>query len=153
MYFAALSFFSNQSFYHYFKKNTVCNYVLFSTALTSTVLFHIDSLVHYPALDAFPSAANSWKCPSLKTPYSWVLAGMEHSFNPTTYRVQKQVNLCEFEASLAHRVHSRIVRATQRREIPSWKRKRKEKQNKTKQNKQNLQPSFSPSQCGRSSKN
>jgi hypothetical protein len=54
---------------------------------------------------------------------------------------QRQVDLCEFKASLVYRMNSRTARATQRNPVSKNKTKQnKTKQNKTKQNKMSVLP-------------
>ena len=45
------------------------------------------------------------------------LAVAVHTFNPSTQEAEKQVDLCEFEASLVYRESSRTARATQRNPV------------------------------------
>ena len=56
-----------------------------------------------------------------------------HTFSPNIFGKQKQVDFCEFEASLVYRASSRTARATQRNPVLK-KVKNKQTQNKRKQN-------------------
>jgi hypothetical protein len=51
---------------------------------------------------------------------------------------QRQVDLCEFEASLVYRVSSRISRDTQRNSVSTNKQTNKQQQNNNKRKKRNI---------------
>ena len=55
-----------------------------------------------------------------------IAAMVVYAFNPSTWR-QRQVDICELEASLVYRVSSRIVKATQRNPVSKNKNKNKNK--------------------------
>jgi hypothetical protein len=56
-----------------------------------------------------------WFLKLLKILFGWLVVA--HAFNPSTLKVERQVDLCDLKASLIYRTSSRSAKATQRNPV------------------------------------